>query len=188
MIYYFVKNKIIYYLLFLIIFLIQGCKNDDKSMNKIQSMETVKYVDLDRFMGDWYVIANIPTFIEKGAVNAIESYKLNEKGQVETTFTFRKKNPNGKRKIYNPKGFIWNKETNAEWRMQFLWPFKAPFLIIDLPEDYSYTVIGYPNRKYVWIMAREPVIPPEIYNGILINLENIGYDINQIKSVPQIWD
>ena len=95
MIYYFVKNKIIYYLLFLIIFLIQGCKNDDKSMNKIQSMETVKYVDLNRFMGDWYVIANIPTFIEKEAVNAIESYKLNDKGQIETTFTFREKNPNG---------------------------------------------------------------------------------------------
>ena len=51
-------------------------------------IETVGKVDLPRFMGDWYVIANIPTFIEKGAHNAIESYKLAGDGSIETTFTF----------------------------------------------------------------------------------------------------
>ncbi len=34
-------------------------------------------VDLQRFMGDWYVIANIPTFLEKGAHNAVETYSMN---------------------------------------------------------------------------------------------------------------
>ena len=59
------------------------------SDKKLDRLETVGYVDLNRFMGDWYVIANIPTFIEKGAVNAIESYELDSKGRVKTTFTFR---------------------------------------------------------------------------------------------------
>ena len=45
-------------------------------------MKTVEFVDLERFMGDWYVIANIPTFIEKGATNAIESYKLMDDGMT----------------------------------------------------------------------------------------------------------
>ena len=36
-------------------------------------LKPVEYVDLDRFMGDWYVIANIPTFLEKGAHNAVEN-------------------------------------------------------------------------------------------------------------------
>ena len=52
-------------------------------------METVDYVDLERFMGDWYVIANIPTFLEKGAHNAVETYALNDDGTIATTFTFR---------------------------------------------------------------------------------------------------
>ncbi|MBT8115776.1 MAG: lipocalin family protein, partial [Arenicella sp.] len=52
-----------------------------------QPMKTVDYVDLQRFMGDWYVIANIPTFLEKDAYNAVESYALNESGEIETTFT-----------------------------------------------------------------------------------------------------
>ena len=155
--------------------------------NDQEIMKTVKYVDLKRYMGDWYVIANIPTFIEKNATNAIESYKLASNGVIETTFSFFKGAPHGEKKVYHPKGFIYNKKTNAEWRMQFFWPFKMPFLIIDLDEDYSYTVIGYPSRKYVWIMSREPIMDEKRYNIILDELSEIGYDITQIKKVPQIW-
>ena len=60
-------------------------------------MPTVAKVDLPRFMGDWYVIANIPTFIETGAHNAVESYALAEDGSIETTFTFRDGAFDGKR-------------------------------------------------------------------------------------------
>ena len=71
--------------------------------------------------------------------------------------------------------------------MQFLWPFKMPFLIIDIDDEYSYTVIGYPSRNYVWIMARKPEIPQKTYQSILKNLEYVGYDISQINKVPQVW-
>jgi len=152
-----------------------------------QLLETVPYVDIERFMGDWYVIANIPTFIEKGATNAIESYRLNSDGEIETTFTFYKNNPSGKKKVYRPTGFIFNTETNAEWRMQFLWPFKAPFLIIDLADDYSHTVVGVPNRKYVWIMARKPYLPDENYKAIIQKLSEAGYDVTKIQKIPQEW-
>ena len=143
-------------------------------------MKTVDYVDLERYMGDWYVIANIPTFIEKNATNAVESYKLSSDGIIHTTFSFYKDSPEGEKKIYRPKGFVFNKESNAEWRMQFLWPFKMPFLIIELDEDYSYTVIGYPSKKYVWIMARDPQMEEKRYNLILDNLSKIGYDLSLI--------
>ena len=154
----------------------------------LKPMETVPYVDIEKFMGDWYVIANIPTFLEKGATNAIESYQLNDKGEVETYFSYFKNSPQGTKKEYFPKGFIVNKDTNAEWKMQFLWPFKASFLIIDLDQDYSYTVIGVPSRKYVWIMAREPEIPQNIYQGILSRLQKNGYDLTKLQMVPQIWN
>ena len=162
-----------------------SCKKDNS--NIIQPLQTVSYVDIDRYMGDWYVIANIPTFIEKRAVNAIESYSLNKKREIETTFSFYLDNPNGEKKVYNPKGFIYNKSTNAEWRMQFIWPIKMPFLIIDLADDYSYTVVGYPSRKYLWIMSREPKLPDLIYSQILDKIAKVGYDIDKIKLVPQIW-
>ena len=67
---------------------------------------TVENVDLERFMGAWYVIASIPTFIEKDAYNAVESYRLEKNGTVATTFTFNKADFDGKLKTYQPKGFV----------------------------------------------------------------------------------
>ena len=66
------------------VFTLIGCQSAT-----LPPLKTVANVDLPRFMGDWYVIANIPTFIEKGAHNAVESYRLDKDGTIATTFTFR---------------------------------------------------------------------------------------------------
>ena len=144
-------------------------------------------VDLERFMGDWYVIANIPTFIEKGAHNAIESYKLADDGSIETTFTFRAGSFDGEAKRYTPRGFVQDKASNAVWGMQFLWPIKSDFRIVYLTPDYTQTVIGREKRDYVWIMPRTPGIPDAEYAGIVEFLGPQGYDVNQNQKVPQRW-
>jgi apolipoprotein D and lipocalin family protein len=151
----------------------------------MRPIHTVEYVDLDRFMGDWYVIANIPTFIEKDAYNAIESYRLDDDGTVATTFKFNKGSLDGPLKTYHPRGYIRDEASNAVWGMQFIWPFKSEYRIIFLSEDYSTTVIGRSKRDYVWIMAREPAIPDEEYNAILDFLRNQGYDLQKLQKVPQ---
>ncbi|HSO83320.1 lipocalin family protein [Thiocapsa sp.] len=148
-------------------------------------MDTVKQVDLERFMGKWYVIANIPTFVEKGAYNAVESYALNPDGTIATTFTFNKDGFDGPLKTHQPKGFVRDTNTNALWWMQFIWPFKADFRIVWLEPDYSITVIGRAKRDYVWIMAREPEIPQAKYDEIVAFLGGLGYDTSKIEKVPQ---
>lgn len=151
-------------------------------------MPTVDHVDLKRFMGDWYVIANIPTLIEKGAHNAIESYALNDDGSIATTFTFRAGSFNGPAKIYQPTGFVVPGSGNAVWGMQFVWPIKADFRIVYLTPDYSQTVIGRNARDYVWIMARTPTIADTDYAAILAHLKTLGYDVSRIQRVPQRWE
>ncbi len=148
-------------------------------------IHTASSVDIERFMGDWYVIASIPTYIEKEAHNAIESYRLAEDGTIETTFTFNKGAFDGPLKIYRPRGFIQDKRSNAVWGMQFFWPFKAEYRIIFLAEDYSQTVIGRTKRDYVWIMARKPSLPDDDYNRILDFLKVQGYDLSKLRKVPQ---
>lgn len=152
----------------------------------MEPLKTVDHVDLDRFMGDWYVIANIPTSIEKGAHNAIESYRRDDDGSIATTFTFHAGSFTGELKTYKPRGFV-SDESNAIWGMQFIWPIKADYRIIYLDEDYSVTVIGRNKRDYVWIMAREPAISNSEYQDILRLLESVGYDLNEIQQVPQQW-
>jgi len=134
-------------------------------------------------MGDWYVIANIPTFLEKDAYNAVESYRLDEKGVIQTTFRFNKGAATGPVKKYHPKGFVRDTQTNAVWGMQFIWPIKADYRIVYVSEDYSQTIIGRNKRDYVWIMARTPQIPEEAYAMLLKIVEAAGYDIGKVQRV-----
>lgn len=144
-----------------------------------------KYVDLDRFMGDWYVIANIPTFIEEGAHNAVESYKKNKDGSIATTFTFNAGSFNGEKKIHKPTGYVVDKKSNAIWEMQFMWPFKSDFRILYVDEKYKHTVIGRIKRDYVWIMSRSPTIDNDAYKKLVKVIKDSKYDVSKIKLVPQ---
>lgn len=158
-----------------------GCATD------MPELATVEYVDLDRFMGDWYVIANIPTFVEKGAHNAVENYSMNDDGTIATRFTFRKDSFDGKEKEHNPKGFVTDTESNAVWGMRFIWPIKADYRIISLDEDYSVTVIGRNKRDYVWIMARDSQISEHTYDELVDFIVSNGYDASKLRRVPQRW-
>ena len=150
-------------------------------------MKAVDYVDLERVMGDWYVIANIPTFIEKGAHNAVESYRLDDDGSIATTFTFRDGGFEGELKTYRPRGFVVDTESNAIWGMQFVWPFKGDYRVIYLDEAYSTTVIGREKRDYVWLMARTPQPAADDYERAVEAIRAAGYDTALLQRVPQKW-
>ncbi len=150
-------------------------------------MKTVDYVDIERFMGPWYVIANIPTFLEKGAHNAVETYSLNDDGTIATTFTYRKDSFDGKEKEYNPKAWVMDQESNALWGMRFVWPIKADYRIVYLDNDYSQTIVGRQKRDFVWIMARTPTISESDYDQLVSEIESLGYDTSKLVRVPQRW-
>ena len=150
-------------------------------------MPTVERVDLERFMGDWYVIGSIPTVIERGAHNAMESYRLDADGTIATTFTFRAGSFDGEAKRYTPRGFVLDRASNAVWGMQFVWPVKADYRIVYLAPDYSQTVIAREKRDYVWIMARTPEIAEADYQHLLGFVARLGYDPADVQKVPQRW-
>ena len=161
-----------------LVFALSGCATK-------APMPTVESVDLNRFMGDWYVIANIPTFIERDAYNAIETYELDEEGNVPTTFTFNKGGFDGPLKVYRPKGFIKDDGSNARWGMQFIWPIKADYRIVYLSEEYERVIIGRKARDYVWLMARTPTISDADYKAAITRITELGYDPTKIRKVPQ---
>ena len=144
-------------------------------------------VDLQRFMGDWYVIANIPTPMERGAHNAVESYRLDADGTVATTFTFRDGSFDGPEKVLKPRGFVRDPATNAVWGMQFVWPIKAEYLIAHVDADYTETIVARSRRDYVWIMARTPQLPEADYQRLVGMVGELGYDVARLNRVPQRW-
>lgn len=152
--------------------------------NGLPPIATVPQVDLPKFMGDWYVIAAIPTAIETEAYNAVESYQLEKDGTIATTFTFNKGSFDGKLKTYQPHGFVVENSGNALWGMQFIWPIKAEYRIAYLDENYTQTIIARNARDYVWIMARSPVMSDTDYAHLTQFVSKLGYDIKKLRRVP----
>jgi apolipoprotein D and lipocalin family protein len=71
--------------------------------------------------------------------------------------------------------------------MRFIWPIKSDYRIVYLDEDYSQTIIGRQKRDFVWIMARTPTIPDDTYEELVNRVANLGYDMSQLRRVPQRW-
>jgi len=147
----------------------------------------VEQVDLDRFMGDWYVIASIPTAMERGAHNAVETYSRGPDGRIDTVFRFRKDGPAGELETMSPTGFVREGTGNAVWGMQFVWPVKAEYIIAALADDYSDTIVARNKRDYVWIMARTPTLPESRYRQLVAEVAAMGYDTSRLRRVPQQW-
>ncbi|MEP7301300.1 MAG: lipocalin family protein [Caldimonas sp.] len=141
-------------------------------------------VDIARFMGDWYVIASIPTFVEKGAHAAKESYRLDADGTIATTFAFRADSFAGAARQYRSRGFVLG-GNGAIWGQQYVWPIKADYRVSYVADDYSATVITREKRDYVWIMARQPRMAEAELQRLIDFVGRQGYDTTRLQRVPQ---
>lgn len=167
-------NKLFKVICIMGIFSLTACQN-------LPPIKTVEQVDLDRFMGDWYVIAAIPTFIEKDPYNPVERYEKTSDGSIATTFSFRQGSFTGPLKVYHPTGFIVPGTGNAEWCMQFVWPFKSEYLIAYLDQDYQHTIIARNKRDYVWLMSRKPTLDQASYEQLVARIRAMGYDTSKLE-------
>lgn len=145
-------------------------------------LETVPKVDVKRYMGTWYEIASFPQRFQKGCSCTMAKYSLNENGTVKVdnscTAYGKKKQSIGKAKVVD-------KKTNAKLKVTFFWPFYGKYWIIDLAEDYSYAVVGHPNRKYLWILSRTPQMDELEYRTIVERAKAKGFDITKLKVTDQ---
>jgi apolipoprotein D and lipocalin family protein len=161
--------------------LLAGCASGPPTVKPVES------VDLQRFMGDWYVIAHIPSRWEDTAYNAVETYALREDGKIQTTFRYRDGAFDGKVKVMEPVGTVRPDTGNAVWGMQFVWPIQAEYVIGAVDADYTQTVIVRSARDYAWLMARTPEIPEADYARHVEYLRGLGYDMSKLRKVPQRW-
>lgn len=148
------------------------------------TMPTVPEVDVPRFMGDWYVIAQIPTWIERNAYDSVESYALRDDGRIQTTFRYRNGGFDEPLRTMRPIGSVEEGTGGAVWGMQFVWPIEAEYLIVDLDADYQRTIVGRSKRDYVWFMARTPEVSAADYEAAVKRIAELGYDVAKLRRVP----
>lgn len=155
------------------------------SYTMAQTLQTVQFVDLDKYAGKWYEIASFPQRFQKNCYGTNATYTLSDKGFVVVENRCNKYSLTGKLSYIKGKAFVEKNSGNAKLKVQFFWPFKGKYWIIDLANDYSYAIVGHPNRRYLWILSRTPLMNEETYSQILARLSLNGFDTKMLKRTVQ---
>lgn len=148
-------------------------------------LRTVPYVDVKRYMGRWYEIARLPNPYQDGVVGVIAEYSQKEDGEILVRNLGRSGSLDADLTSSTADAWVVDESTNAKWHVQFVWPFKADYWIIDLDEAYRYAVVGQPERERLWILSRTPTLPDDTLTAIYDRLRSNGYDPGQIERTPQ---
>jgi len=145
-----------------------------------QTLQTVPSIDLKKYTGKWYEIASYPQRFQKGCHCTTAEYTLSDKGYVIVENRCNRDSVNGKQSYIKGKAFVDNHSGNAKLKVQFFWPFKGKYWIIDLADDYTYAVVSHPNKKYLWILSRTPKLDNKLYDQIISRLKDKGFDLSKL--------
>lgn len=159
----------------LVFIIIQSCTMAQSNLS------TVDNVDIQRYAGKWYEIASYPMSFQKDCYCVTANYTITEKGYVKVFNSCRKGGVDGKEKSITGKAFVVEGTNNSKLKVQFFWPFKADYWIIDLDTNYQWAVVSASSRKYLWILSRTPQLDDSIYQSITARLVLNGFDLSKLK-------
>lgn len=171
------KKMFIYSLIFLPLIFI-SCKTMDRNIMK--PLETVDFVDINRYIGEWYEIARYEHRFQKGCVGSKATYTMRDDGKISVVNECFDNSSSGKLRSAKGKAWVVDKQSNAKLKVSFFWPFAGDYWVIDLGENYEYAVVGHPDRKYLWVLSRTPEMDENVYQSILDRLQKQEYDTSKL--------
>ncbi len=163
-----------------------GCATSTTERLRLPPLQTVAQVDLARYLGTWYEIANFPQSFQRGCTGTTATYTLRKDGDIDVLNLCRKGSLDGKEKSAHGRAKVVDRSTNAKLEVSFFRPFWGDYWIIELADDYSYAVVGHPGRDYLWILARKPTMAEAAYQGIVARLEAHGYETSRLVRTLQV--
>jgi apolipoprotein D and lipocalin family protein len=142
-------------------------------------------VDLERYMGRWWVIANIPYFAENGKVATADIYALKPNGRIDNVFAYRKKFDQPEKKM-QAEARVYPGTDNNHWQVRF-WGglIRADLLILEISPDYKWALIGNPDRSLAWVFSRNQDMSEDQLAELTERFRQYGYDPAELKRVPQ---
>ncbi len=142
-------------------------------------------IELDRYLGRWYVIANIPYFAERGKVASYVEYRRRADGRIDDLYFFRK-GFDAPQQQWSGVAWVPDAADPARWRVRFVWPFTSDYVILAVAPDYRYAMVGLPSRELLWVFSREPQLDEASYRALLEIARAQGFDPAQVQRVPQM--
>jgi apolipoprotein D and lipocalin family protein len=139
--------------------------------------EPTKTVDLQRYLGRWYEIARYEQRFERGCQAATAEYSLREDGKIDVVNRCKR---NGRLDEARGVAKVVDQKSNTKLKVSFFWPFYGDYWILDHADDYSWSIVGDPSGRYLWILSRE-ADPSSLHVRELISrAAALGYDTSML--------
>lgn len=148
-------------------------------------LETVPFVDLNRYLGTWYEIATIPQSFTRGCTGVTANYSLRPDGRIRVINACHPERLDAPLRQVEGRAWVVDPASNAKLKVSFFLWFSGDYWIIELGQDYGYAVVGHPARKYLWVLCRQPRMDEGLYSAILERLKTKGYDVSPIQRTLQ---
>jgi len=155
---------------------LSGCATSTTDRLHLQPLQTVKSVNLPRYVGTWYEIASFPQSFQRGCTGTTATYTVRPDGDIDVLNRCRKDSLAGEEKTALGRARVVDRTTNAKLKVSFFRPFWGDYWVIDLADDYSYAVVGHPGRDYLWILSRTSTMDETTYQSIVARLRSLGYE------------
>jgi apolipoprotein D and lipocalin family protein len=148
----------------------------------------VPHIDYDRYQGTWHEIARFPNRFQKKCVgNVTANYSLRSDGKIDVLNRCRASDGS----YISARGIaktVGKGRPNSMLKVRFAPPFLSflpmvwgDYHVLALAPDYSYAAVGSPDRRYLWILARDPQMPRSTYEGIVEELRAMGFDVKRLS-------
>jgi apolipoprotein D and lipocalin family protein len=154
--------------------LLSGCSS-------IPEPATVSSVDLARYAGDWYEIESFPNFFQRGCAGSRAHYAPKSDGTIRVVNTCER---HGRTDQVEGSASVVPGSGNAKLKVRFFGLFIGDYWILDLDPSYRWALIGDPNRKYLWILARKPKLDRSVLAKIHSTAKARGFDIRRLRATP----
>jgi len=148
--------------------------------------DTVRYVDLERYMGVWFEIASFPAWFQRGCYCTRAEYRL-QGGYVEVINDCRRGSPEGRLDTVTGKAYVVPGTGNAQLKVQFFWPFKGDYWVVYLDDNYQVALVGHPDRSNLWVLGRQQVVSDEVYERLIGIAAEKGYDVQRLKKTQCLF-
>lgn len=148
----------------------------------------VKDFDIERYLGTWYEIARFDHKFERGLVGVTATYSFRDDEKIKVLNSGYKDSLNGKRSEAVGKAKIPNPDEPSKLKVSFFWFFYTDYFVLELDENYQWAAIGSSSDRYLWILSRTPQMDESLYNELLNNLTNRGYNIDKLIKIEQKSD
>lgn len=142
-------------------------------------------LDVARYLGTWYEIVRMPERFERDCAAVTATYALRKDGGLSVENRCRKGGVAGPEQVARGKAWIPDARTPAKLKVQFFWPFRADYWVIELDPEYRFALVGNPNREHLWVLSRTPRMDPLTLSRLLDRARELGFDTRRLERTPQ---